>query len=337
MTLIRAGAGLLMVGLLAGLAWQLLPSRAMPPAPEQVYAPPATDLPITPIPHRLTLDERKVVLGRRLFHDRRLSHDNTVSCATCHSLAKAGADGNPVAVGILRQVGTLNSPTVFNSVFNFRQFWDGRAVTLEEQAAGPVHNPIEMNSDWREVVAKLQEDADYPRAFAAIWKDGLTGANIQNAIAEFERGLITPNSPFDRYLQGDRLALSEQARQGWELFSSLGCIACHQGVNVGGNMYASLGVMGNYFADRGKPLQKSDMGRFNVTGREDDRHVFKVPGLRNVQSTGPYFHDGSLATLEQAVDAMVRYQLGVTVNPEQRTALLAFLASLDSPLTGQTP
>lgn len=337
MTLIRAGAGLLMGGLLVGLAWQLLPSGAMPLAPEQVYAPPATDLPITPIPHRLTLDPRKVVLGRRLFHDRRLSHDNTVSCATCHSLARAGVDSNPVAVGILRQTGTLNSPTVFNSVFNFRQFWDGRAVSLEEQAAGPVHNPIEMNSDWREVVAKLQGDPDYPRAFAAIWKDGLTAANIQNAIAEFERGLITPNSPFDRYLRGERRALSEQARQGWALFSSLGCIACHQGVNVGGNMYASLGVMGDYFADRGKPLQKSDMGRFNITGREDDRHVFKVPGLRNVQRTGPYFHDGSLATLGQAVDAMVRYQLGVTVNPEQRTALLAFLASLDSPLAGQTP
>ena len=299
------------------------------------YISPATDQPITPIPDALDLDARKVDLGRRLFHDKRLSHDDTMSCASCHDLNLAGGDALAVAVGVRQQMGTVNSPTVLNSAFNFSQFWDGRAGTLEEQAEGPVHNPIEMATNWDEVIEKLSRDADYVRDFKALWPEGIKPAHIQSAIAEFERSLITPDSAFDLYLKGDLQSLTGDARKGWDLFRNLGCIACHQGVNMGGNMYANLGVMGDYFVDRGKPVLKSDMGRFNVTGREADRHMFKVPTLRNVARTGPYFHDGSIDSLEDAVNAMARYQLGVELAVSDRVALVAFLHALNGRMPEQ--
>jgi cytochrome c peroxidase len=337
MSKLRIAIWVLGVGLSFAGGWILLTPDPERQAPIQAYVPPATDQPISPIPLTLTLDARKVALGRRLFHDRRLSRDDTISCATCHELAQGGADARPLAVGIAGRVNTINTPTVLNSGFNFRQFWDGRAASLEEQAEGPIHNVVEMDSNWRQVTAKLARDADYRREFTAIWSIGITADNIQSALAEFERGLITPDAPFDRYLRGDRRALSALAHEGWAQFRSLGCVACHQGVNVGGNMYANLGVMGDYFADRGKPILKSDLGRFNLTGREVDRHMFKVPSLRNVERTAPYFHDGSIAELGVAVDTMARYQLGVHLEKEQRMALLAFLASLNGTLPEGAP
>ncbi|MBL8491321.1 MAG: cytochrome B6, partial [Rhodocyclaceae bacterium] len=234
------------------------------------------------------LDPAKLLLGRRLFHDKRLSGDDTVSCASCHDLARGGMDGRPQAVGVRGLRGDMNTPTVLNSGFSFRQFWDGRAADLEEQAAGPVHNPIEMDSNWRQVLGKLAGDTDYKHAFDKIY-GRMDGAAIQDAIATYERSLVTVDSPFDRHLAGDATALSPEAAEGWRLFRELGCISCHQGVNLGGNMYAGLGVMGDFFRERGRPVGKADLGRFNVTGREEDRHVFKVPSLRNVAQTAPYF------------------------------------------------
>lgn len=323
---------LLIAGLGAWAAWSFLSSDDPDVNMGQVYVPPSTEQPITPIPDSLNLDQRKVELGRRLFHDKRLSRDDTVSCASCHDMKLAGADALPVAMGVANQRGTVNSPTVFNSAFNFSQFWDGRAATLEEQAEGPVHNSIEMDTNWHDVIGKLERDPEYVREFKAIWSDGIKPAHLQSAIAEFERSLITPDSPFDRYLKGDSQALDASARKGWDLFRDLGCIACHQGVNIGGNMYASLGVMGDYFVDRGTPLVKSDMGRFNVTGREEDRYRFKVPTLRNVARTAPYFHDGMVEKLEQAVEKMARYQLGVDLVTADRDALVAFLVALNGRL-----
>ncbi len=328
---------LLLVSLGIWAGWLLLMPSSLDAGNPLPYIAPATEQPITPIPDSLVLDPRKVKLGRRLFNDKRLSRDDTVSCASCHSLNLAGADAQPVAKGVANQLGTVNSPTVLNSVFNFSQFWDGRAASLEEQAEGPVHNPIEMDTNWNAVIQKLSRDADYLRDFKLIWPDGIQPAHLQSAIAEFERSLITPDSPFDRYLKGDTGSLSEAARKGWDLFRNLGCISCHQGVNLGGNMYANLGVMGDYFAARGTPLLKSDMGRFNVTGREADRHVFKVPTLRNVERTAPYFHDGSVAKLEQAVVLMARYQLGVELSATERSALVAFLTALNGRLPEITP
>jgi len=323
-------AGGVLVTLLAAGVWHSLAPK--PSSLGQVYTPPATELPITPIPDSLALDARKVELGRRLFHDKRLSRDDSISCASCHDLKLAGIDGKPVGVGVANQMGTVNSPTVLNSAFNFRQFWDGRAATLEEQAEGPVHNPIEMATNWKTVIEKLSRDPHYPGAFKAIWPDGIQAVHIQSAIAEFERSLITPDSPFDRYLKGDQRALSGEARKGWDLFRNLGCIACHQGVNMGGNMYATLGILGDYFADRGRPMVKTDLGRFNVTGREEDRHMFKVPTLRNVARTAPYFHDGGIDTLEKAVETMARYQLGQDLGAADRQALVAFLQALNGRL-----
>ena len=322
-----------MAALLLGGVWHSLSPR--PPAPAQAYTPPATELPITPIPDTLVLDARKVDLGRRLFHDKRLSRDDSISCASCHDLKLAGIDGKTVAVGVANQRGTVNSPTVLNSAFNFRQFWDGRAATLEDQAEGPVHNPIEMATNWKTVIEKLSRDPHYPGAFKAIWPDGIQAVHIQSAIAEFERSLVTPNSPFDRFLKGDGAALSADARRGWALFRNLGCIACHQGVNMGGNMYANLGVMGDYFGERGTPPTKSDLGRYNVTGREADRHVFKVPSLRNVARTAPYFHDGSVPHLKDAVTTMARYQLGLELSPADRDALVAFLEAQNGRLPAE--
>ncbi|MCB1174598.1 MAG: cytochrome-c peroxidase, partial [Leptospiraceae bacterium] len=210
---------------------------------------------------------------------------------------------------------------------NLAQFWDGRAADLEEQASGPINNHVEMGSNWAEVIGKLRRDPQYPALFAALYRDGITAAAIQNALAEFEHSLITINSPFDRYLQGDEKAINTEARQGYALFQSYGCIACHQGRNVGGNLFQKMGAVGNYFKDRGN-IQKVDLGRYNVTGRQADMHYFKVPSLRLAALGGPYFHDGSATTLDSAILTMGRYQLGREIPPSDRRKIQAFLKSL---------
>jgi cytochrome c peroxidase len=283
------------------------------------------DEPIKPLA-KVSLDARKVTLGRAMFHDKRLSKDNSLSCASCHEISKGGMDGRQFAVGIKGQVGPINTPTVLNSGLNFRQFWNGRAATLEEQAAGPVHNPGEMGSNWQEVLGKLNQDAALLNQFKAIYRDGLQPKNIQDAIATFEHSLVTP-SRFDRYLSGESNAINGDEKQGYQLFKNYGCVACHQGQGVGGNMYQTFGVLGNYFKDKGK-VTDADLGRFAVTKNELDRHVFKVPSLRNVELTAPYFHDGSAKTLEEAIDVMFRYQLGRTAPAADKTLIVKFLKTL---------
>jgi len=283
--------------------------------------------PIRPIPQNIKIDPERVALGKALFHDNRLSKDNSISCASCHSLEKGGTDNLPLSIGINGAVGGINAPTVLNSGFNFVQFWDGRSKTLEDQAAGPVHNPMEMGSNWTEVIMKLSSDKWFVDQFNIIYSDGMTGINIQDAIATYERALITPNSPFDKYFLGDETAMSEEAIEGYHLFKDYGCVSCHQGINIGGNMFQRLGVMDDYFKDRGN-LTKEDYGRFNVTGRESDKYKFKVPSLRNVALTAPYFHDGTAETLHDAVRIMTRYQLGKPVNEKHVDFLVAFLESL---------
>lgn len=282
--------------------------------------------PVQPLPQSLDLDADQVELGRRLFHDVRLSVDGTVSCASCHALDRYGVDGLPVSRGVQGRRGEVNAPTVYNSGFNFRQFWDGRAASLEEQAGGPIENPVEMAASWPQLLARLERD-DGLRALAnRAYGRRLDQAMVRAALATFERSLITPGAPFDRYLRGDAAALDERARLGWQRFRDLGCIACHQGINLGGNMYATLGAMGDYFG--GRPATRADLGLFNLTGREGDRHKFKVPGLRNVAETAPYFHDGRIATLDEAVEVMARLQLGLDLAEEDRDSLVAFLNSL---------
>ncbi|MET0209052.1 MAG: cytochrome-c peroxidase [Burkholderiaceae bacterium] len=289
--------------------------------------------PIRPIPLSVPLDAKKVALGEKLFHDKRLSRDNSLSCASCHALDRGGVDGKSVSIGINGAKGLVNSPTVFNSGSNFRQFWDGRANSLEEQASGPINNPKEMGSNWPEVMAKLAKDGELVVGFKAAYADGLQQKNIQDALAVFQRSLSTPNSRFDKHLRGDKTALNADELRGYQLFKNYGCVACHQGVNVGGNMFQVFGVMGDYFAKRGG-VTEADYGRFNVTKNEADKHMFKVPSLRNVAVTAPYFHDGSAKTLNDAVDVMFKYQLGRTAPQQDKELIVKFLYTLTGEFRG---
>ncbi len=284
--------------------------------------------PILPIPAPPAEDPRKIALGKRLFQDPQLSKDKTISCERCHRLAEGGHDPRPFSKGVGGALGSVNAPTVYNSGLNLAQFWDGRAVNLEEQVNAPLQNPVEMAMNWPEVLRRLRADAGYQQAFRALYPDGISAANVRDAIAAFERSLLTWNAPFDRWLRGDETALSPQALRGYELFRSYGCIACHQGANVGGNLYQEMGAMGDYFADRGTPITQSDLGRFNVTHQPEDRHFFKVPSLRLAVRTAPYFHDASAKTLEEAIRIMGRYQLGREIPAEDIAPIIAFLQSL---------
>ncbi|MEL6553001.1 MAG: cytochrome-c peroxidase [Cyanobacteria bacterium J06621_11] len=288
--------------------------------------------PIEPIPLSLSLNPQKVALGNRLFHDPQLSGDRTLSCASCHSNALGGADGLPTTIS--RDSGRrkgLNTPTVWNSAFNFRQRWDGGIASLEEQINGPLLSPTEMNNSWSEIVSRLSQDQNYLKAFHSLYPNGIQPDAVREAIATYERALITPNAKFDRYLKGDKSALSAQEKKGYDLFKRYGCVACHQGVNVGGNMFQRLGVMEDYFLARGD-VQKIDLGRMNITGRTRDRYVFKVPSLRNIELTAPYLHDGSVETLEDSVRIMGKYQLGREIPNEDTAAIVSFLRTLTGTL-----
>ena len=289
---------------------------------------------LVPLPLNLPLDEHKVALGRELFNDARLSSDGTVSCASCHQMKLAGTDGRAVSVGVGGREGSANAPSVFNSGFNFRQFWDGRAASLEDQIDGPLQHPAEMAGNWRRTVDILRTNGNYRQQFNAIYAGAITEASVKDAIATFERSLITPNSRFDRYLRGEASALSSQERAGLQLFKDIGCISCHQGVNLGGNMYQKLGVFEDYYSVS-KSSRAADQGRYNFTHHESDRHFFKVPGLRNVALTAPYLHDGSVPGLAEVVTIMARYQLGRVVNPAEVAQLVAFLGSLTGEYQGQ--
>ena len=283
--------------------------------------------PIKPIPQTIDVDPRKVDLGRMLFHDPGLSKDNTISCASCHDLSDGGDDGLKVSVGIEEKLGFINAPTVFNAAFNFKQFWDGRAKTLEAQIDGPIQNPVEMGNLWPEVVSKLYQDNGYPAMFGAIYPDGISRKNVKNAIAEFVKSLITPNSRFDQWLRGDGGAITAYEKKGYELFKDYGCVSCHQGANVGGNMFQVFGVLNDYFKRRGD-ITDADLGLYNITGNEEDRHSFKVPSLRMAAHTAPYLHDGSAETLRDAVDAMFEFQLGREAPDEDKEAIVAFIKTL---------
>ncbi|MBQ8048035.1 MAG: cytochrome-c peroxidase [Bacteroidales bacterium] len=292
--------------------------------------------PVRPIDLTAEVDQEKVALGFALFHDTRLSVDNTVSCASCHDLSTAGVDNHQYSHGVDEQVGGVNAPTVYNAVYNFVQFWDGRAKTLADQAAGPPLNPIEMAStSFDEIIAKLQVDKPFAKAFTAVYPDGLTEANITDAIEEFERTLITPNSRFDKWLRGDNEAITADELAGYELFKKYDCATCHVGPNLGGQSYELMGLRRHYFADRGLELTVEDNGRFKETQLERDRHRFKVPGLRNVEHTWPYYHDGTRETLEDAVRDMGIYQSGVELTSLEVDQITSFLKTLTGEYQGK--
>ncbi len=277
---------------------------------------------ITPLPTSIPYDKEKAILGKQLYMDTSLSKDGKVSCNTCHDLKKYGVDNEIFSIGadgVLDE--PFNSPTTFNSVFNFVQFWDGKAKNLADQAKNPFINPKEMAlKDEAEVVKRVEANAKYKASFDKIYGE-ITMQNITDAIAEFEKTLITPNAPFDRYLNGDENAISSQAKRGWEAFKSNGCVACHQGQNVGGTMYQKIGIFEPY------PNQEN-LGRYEITKIESDKMVFKVPSLRNVAKTAPYYHDGSIPTLDACVQFMAYYQLGRFLDQQTVDDIVAFLESL---------
>ena len=291
----------------------------------------AAQEPITPIPLTVKVDREKAILGEKLFRDVRLSHDDSISCAHCHVLPIGGADNLPRSSGMGGRMGAINTPTVFNSSLSFVQFWDGRARTLEQQIDGPVTNPVELGTNWAEVVSKLQRDPEMRRLFANSYPKGITPDTIKESIASFERTLLTPNSRFDDYLRGNPNAITTREQKGYQLFKSYGCISCHQGVAVGGNMYEKMGIVHDYFYERGK-ISEVDYGRFNVTKDEENRFEFKVPSLRLVALTPPYFHDGSAETLEDAVKVMAYFQLGRPMPEEDLSLIVEFLKTLSGDL-----
>ncbi len=297
---------------------------------------------IEPIPSKesLGLDQGKVLLGEKLFHDKRFSADNSISCATCHDLAKGGTDQMQFSTGIHGTKGHINSPTVFNSIYNIKQFWDGRADDLVAQASGPVHNPAEMGSSWEEILGKIKDDQEllemFKTSFGVKSSKEITGDMIAIAIAEHEKSLITPGSRFDQFLNGNRDAINAEERQGFELFKKYNCTNCHLGPAVGGGSFEKMGLAKDYFADRAAGLNglkklapsKEDNGRFNVNRKEDYRYKFKVPTLRNIELTYPYFHDGNVATLDEAVRIMGEYQVGKKLTAREIELIVKFLRTL---------
>ena len=292
--------------------------------------------PIRPVHDSVSVDLRKVVLGDMLFHDTRLSIDNTVSCATCHALNTGGVDNKRFSEGVGGQIGGVNAPTVFNAHYNFVQFWDGRAATLAAQAGGPPLNPIEMgHTSFDDICKVLSEDKTFEKAFMEVYPEGFTQETITDAIQEFERTLLTPNSKFDKYLKGDKSALTAEEINGYELFKKYDCATCHVGENLGGRSYELMGIKKDYFTDRGTEITFEDHGRNKETKAERDMHRFKVPGLRNIALTAPYFHDGTKATLEEAVQAMAQYEVGVTLSEKELSDMVKFLNTLTGEYKGK--
>jgi cytochrome c peroxidase len=329
----RAGAATATLfggGLLIGSLVQVLGQPARVPDGEPIQ-------PLSPPP---ALNAERRDLGEKLFRDPRLSRNDAVACVSCHRLDQGGDDARPRAVGTNGAPLDFNSPTVFNVALNFRFNWRGNFRTLEEQAEAVLLDPRLMNTTWGDLLAKLRNDPGYHVLFSNAYGAAPSRANVLDAIVTFERSSVTPDARFDRHLRGEQGAISAEEAQGYQLFKAYGCVACHQGVNVGGNLFQKFGIFYDPFSER-TPVSEGDLGRFTITGAETDRHVFRVPSLRNVAMTAPYFHDGSAATLEEAIIIMARSQLGRSLAQPEVTAIAKFLKTLTGeyrgkPLSAQT-
>jgi cytochrome c peroxidase len=280
--------------------------------------------PIRALPLQAVGDPARIALGARLFVDPRFSRNSTHSCASCHQLRQGGADGKAIATGPDGKPARFNTPTVYNSSFNFRQTWTGRYSGVEQLLDHVSAKPAVFADNWDVVAARLTRDQALSAQFKDVYGDALRPAYVRDALDQYLRSLVTP-ARFDRYLRGEAGAISADEERGYLRFKSFGCAACHQGINVGGNLFQKLGAMREM---PGLDASGADLGRYNETGRNIDRHVFRVPGLRNVALTAPYFHDGSVATLEQAVELMFKYQLGRTASQQDKELIVRFLHTL---------
>ena len=288
----------------------------------------AVDEPIQPIKPVQNINLGQVELGKKLYFDPRLSKSGFISCNSCHNLSMGGTDNLKTSIGHNWQQGPINAPTVLNSSLNVAQFWDGRAADLKEQAGGPIANPGEMAFTHTLAIDVLTSIPEYVMEFKQVFgSDKITIDEVTQAIAEFEKTLVTPNSAFDKWLLGDKDALNADELAGYKLFKESGCVACHNGEAVGGNSFQKMGIVEPYQAK--SPVE----GLSAVTGKDADRFKFKVPTLRNVEMTYPYFHDGEAETLTEAVDLMGRLQLGKKFTDQENAQIVAFLKSL----TGDQP
>ncbi len=293
---------------------------------------------VAPAPADNATTPEKVELGKMLYHDPRLSSTGTVSCSSCHNTMLGGEDNRPNSMGVHGQTGGRSAPTVWNAAFNSVQFWDGRAPSLEAQAAGPVTNPIEMGmKSWDDVVERLKAIEGYNQAFEQVFgKDSISKDNATKAIAAYERTLITPNSPYDQYVEGNKAVLTVQQVRGMDKVAELGCTSCHSGAAFnGGGSFQKFPVMSNDYFEAQYHFKK-DQGLAEVTKNEADAHLFKVPTLRNIALTAPYFHNGSVKTLEQAVTVMAKVQLGKDLPKEDVADIVAFLNALTGEFPKQT-
>jgi cytochrome c peroxidase len=293
------------------------------------------DEPITPI-RPAEASAGKADLGRSLFHDVRLSHGSTVACVSCHRIDRGGADDRSRSLGADGRPLDFNSPTIFNAALNYRLNWRGNFRTLEEQNEAVLLDRRLMNTTWEELLPRLRADQDYVRIFTALYGSGPVRGHVLDALATFQRSLLTPDARFDRYLNGQGDAITSEEERGYQLFKSYGCIACHQGVNLGGNLLQRFGVFYDPFMQRGARVTDADLGRFSITRVENDRFVFRVPSLRNVAVTAPYLHDGSAASLAEAVEIMARVQLGRDLPTRDIDLIVKFLETLTGEYQGRS-
>lgn len=290
---------------------------------------------ITALPKEVELDQRKVSLGEKLFKDPVLSPAQ-FSCTTCHVLENYGIDSRDRSITIQGGLDLMNTPSVFNVAFNQFFAWTGHLYSLEQQLDDVINNVKHFDSSWSYIQKKLENHPEYPALFEDIYTDGISRSSISDAIVEFERSLITPDSRFDRYIEGDESALGAEEKQGFQLFKEYGCIACHQGINLGGNLRIKFGIVENPFSNN-KNLTAIDKGLESKTGDIEDRYVFRVPSLRNVAVTGPYFHSGTIHDLSEAVSIMAKYQLGREIPENDKEMIVSFLKTLTGKLPGSNP
>jgi cytochrome c peroxidase len=290
--------------------------------------------PITPIPTIVEPDAGKVVLGERLFRDVRLSHDGNSACTSCHDLERGGDDKHARPFGADGRRLDFNTSTIFNAALSFRLNWRGNFRTLQELNEATLLSKSLMNTSWEELLPKLHADQSYLKGFADIYGAEPQRDSVLDALAAYQRSLTTPNARFDRYLRGDQHAITTDEQQGYRLFKAYGCIACHQGANIGGNLFQKFGVFADPFAGQ-KSTSEGDLGRLAITGAQSDLHVFRVPSLRNIAVTAPYFHDGRTASLQGAVEIMARSQLGRELAESDVDLIVKFLGTLTGEYRGR--
>lgn len=283
---------------------------------------------IVPVPPPELKDTPKYLLGKKLFEDPLFSSNHSLSCNSCHSLQKAGTDGLPRYIGMNKVEGALNTPTVFNARLNFKQFWDGRAKNLSAVIDDHITDKTVFSNSWEAIIEEINKNDDYVSTFKTEYLvPHISDQTVKDALTVYLNNLMTPHSAFDRYLDGDETALSEDAKKGYALFIQYGCETCHQGPSMGGNLFQKLGIYKDYYA--GRTTVPADLGMYNITKNESDKYIFKVPSLRNITLTAPYLHDGSIKTLEEIIEIMGIYQVGQPIPKFEIDYIIKFLESLN--------